>query len=159
MVPSRRNHKASPSFKNLNSSSDRATAAARGSSKKADTKPEKALRVALWRAGYRYRKNVSWLPGRPDIVFVSLRLVVFCDGDFWHGREWQERRAKLADGHNAEYWIAKIESNIGRDAANDEKLLAAGWQILRIWESEIKLDLESATRLVIEAIEKAKQRL
>lgn len=63
----------------------------------------------------RYRVNVATLPGKPDLMFARARVVVICDGDFWHGRDWESRRAKLSTGWNASYWIAKIASNIEQD--------------------------------------------
>src|SRR6266446_6323651 len=101
-----------PSYKGLRPASAHATMAARGSSKKTNTRCEVALRRALWAAGFRYRKNVSDLPGRPDIVFLRARIAVFCDGDFWHGRDWESRRQKLGRGTNSAYWLAKIQANI-----------------------------------------------
>jgi DNA mismatch endonuclease (patch repair protein) len=127
-----------PSFNRRSSASAGASAAARGASKKADTKPEVLLRRALWRAGLRYRKNDASLPGTPDIVFKRARVAVFCDGDFWHGRDWSRRKAKLERGHNADYWIAKIERNIERDRENTGLLVTMGWTVLRVWESDIK---------------------
>ena len=105
----------SASFEGLNSASERASSAARGASKKADTKLELVLRRALWRKGLRYRKNVAGLPGKPDIVFHRAKVVLFCDGDFWHGKDWCSRRAKILKGNNPEYWTKKIEANIRRD--------------------------------------------
>ena len=87
--------------------------------------------------GYRFKPNVSSLPGKPDIVFQGQRVVVFCDGDFWHGREWPSLRAKLARGANAAYWIAKIASNIRRDRQNDRRLRKLGWSVVRVWETDI----------------------
>ena len=99
------------SFKGLHSSSPRATTAARGSSKKTDTRCEVMLRRSLWAAGCRYRKHLPDLPGRPDVVFTRAKLVVFCDGDFWHGRDWESRSQKLSRGSNSDYWLAKIQRN------------------------------------------------
>jgi len=130
----------SPRFTGLRASSTRARAAARGASKKSGTRPERLLRQAIWRAGRRYRKNVAYLPGKPDVVFTRARLAVFCDGDFWHGNNWPERKRKLEGGHNAAYWIAKIERNVERDRENDARLAATGWRVLRFWESEIRAD-------------------
>src|SRR5947208_8487763 len=101
-----------PRYEGLTPRSARASAAARGSSLKANTKPEVLLRRALWRHGFRYRTNRSDLLGKPDIVFLGPRVVVFVDGDFWHGKNWIARKAKLAQGHNADYWISKIERNV-----------------------------------------------
>src|SRR4051812_37657899 len=138
-----------PSYKGLRPASARATAAARGSSKKTNTRCEVTLRRALWAAGCRYRKNSSDLPGRPDIVFVGARLAVFCDGDFWHGRDWETRRQKLSRGTNSAYWLAKIERNIERDQQNTRRLGEMGWTVLRFWESQIRSDLAGVVRTVL----------
>ncbi len=82
------------------------------------------------------------LPGKPDIVFCRQRVAVFCDGDFWHGKGWEGRRRRLAQGTNGRYWTAKIERNRERDNENTMRLEAAGWKVLRFWESEIHRDVE-----------------
>lgn len=137
-----------PSFKGRASASLAASAAARGASKKADTKQELKLRKALWSLGLRYRKNAADLPGRPDIVFRGARVAVFCDGDFWHGRNWQERKRKLSAGHNAPYWLAKIERNIERDRERTAMLESAGWTVLRFWETDIVRDADAIARSI-----------
>lgn len=133
----------SPDFRPLKPASKRASAAARGASRKSGTKPEETLRKAVWRRGLRYRKNDSSVPGKPDLAFRRARVAVFCDGDFWHGKNWPARKRKLEQGHNAAYWIAKIERNRRRDASLDSTLTAAGWQVVRYWESEIRSDPEA----------------
>ena len=125
----------------LVSASSRATAAARGSSRKRDTRPELMLRRALFQRGLRYRCAAEDLPGRPDLVFRRARVVVFADGDFWHGRDLTGRLVKLKQGHNATYWLAKIEGNAFRDRRINAELAALGWTVLRFWEAEIKRDL------------------
>ena len=132
-----------PNYAGLHPSSVRASSAARASSKKSDTKPEILLRVALQEKGLRFYRNRCELPGVPDLVFWSAKLVVFVDGDFWHGKSWSKRKAKLRRGHNSEYWINKIERNMSRDLAWNRKLRAAGWAVLRIWESDIHKNIES----------------
>jgi DNA mismatch endonuclease (patch repair protein) len=87
--------------------------------------------------GLRYRVDAKRLHGRPDLVFASARVVVFVDGDFWHGRNLKAREAKLRVGHNAPYWIAKIRANVERDQRNTAQLIADGWLVLRFWETEI----------------------
>lgn len=91
------------------------------------------------------------LPGCPDIVFPRVKVAIFCDGDFWHGRDWEERKAKLGQGTNSRYWIAKIARNMERDAENQERLETRGWRVLRFWESEIKRG-ESAVLAEVEAV-------
>jgi DNA mismatch endonuclease, patch repair protein len=77
------------------------------------------------------------LHGRPDIVFTRERVVVFCDGDFWHGRDLECRLAKLSRGHNATYWVAKVQRNVARDRENQQALEAAGWTVVRVWETDV----------------------
>lgn len=137
-----------PRYHGFTPSSARASEAARGASRKADTKPELLLRRALWRKGFRYRKNRADLPGAPDIVFPGARVIVFVDGDFWHGRDWKTRKAKLRQGHNAEYWIAKIERNAVRDRKLTRKLRASEWTVLRVWESDISVNIDRVVRRV-----------
>jgi DNA mismatch endonuclease (patch repair protein) len=95
------------------------------------------LRRELWQRGLRYRLHYPGLPGRPDIVFTKQRVVVFCDGDFWHGRDLNRRLARLAGGHNAKYWLAKIQRNVDRDLRQTEGLKALGWTVLRFWETDV----------------------
>lgn len=147
-----------PSYKGLRPASVRASVAARGSSKKADTRCEMMLRRTLWAAGCRYRKNVAELPGRPDVVFSRARLAVFCDGDFWHGRDWESRRQKLGRGTNSEYWLAKIRRNMERDRQNASRLQEMGWTVLRFWESQIRSDLAGVARTVLEALDNGRRR-
>lgn len=117
--------------------SEESSAAARGASKKSDTRCEVALRQLLWRAGCRFRKNDSSLPGKPDVVFPRVRIVLFCDGDFWHGRDWEQRKQKLGRGTNSDYWVAKIGRNREQDSRHTRELLAAGWTVLRVWETDV----------------------
>jgi DNA mismatch endonuclease (patch repair protein) len=126
-----------PSYAGLQPASLRASVAARGASKKRNTRCELVLRRELWRRGFRYRLHVPGLAGRPDIVFARHRLVVFCDGDFWHGRNLERRLAKLANGHNASYWVAKVQRNAARDRENDRALRAQGWAVVRLWEGDV----------------------
>src|SRR5687768_13047743 len=103
-----------PQFRGLGPSSNAASACMRGNRAR-DTSPELLLRKGLWKRGYRYRLHDQGLPGKPDLVFPRQKVVVFCDGDFWHGRSWVDRRKRLEKGSNPRYWVAKIESNRQRD--------------------------------------------
>lgn len=136
-----------PSFRGLRSTSDAASRVGRGN-KKRGTRPEMLLRKALWRMGYRYRLHNTTLPGTPDIVFPRQKVAVFCDGDFWHGRRWAERKSKLAEGANASYWVAKIQRNRSRDREVSRALRQLGWNVVRIWESDVRRDPERAARRV-----------
>lgn len=137
MTIQRRKARLAPSFAGLKASSSRSAKMARASSAKRDTHCELTLRRELFKRGLRYRVDVANLPGGPDIVFPTRRLVVFCDGDFWHGRDLEHRLSRLATGHNASYWISKIRRNVERDRANDHVLATEGWLVLRFWETDI----------------------
>ena len=71
-----------------------------------DTKIEVLLRKALWNKGYRYRKNLMQLPGKPDIVLTKYRIAIFCDGEFFHGKDWEVLRPRLEKSNNSEFWIS-----------------------------------------------------
>src|SRR6266852_3760749 len=103
-----------PSFAGLKPASHSASLAKR-MNRSTDTIHERLLRSTLWRRGLRFRKNLKGLPGKPDIVFAGARVVVFCDGDFWHGRNWRRLSAQLQRRANAAYWCEKIRSNMIRD--------------------------------------------
>ena len=92
------------------------------------------------------------MPGRPDIVFRRARVAVFCDGDFWHGRDWPQIRKKLANGHNGSYWRAKIAYNIERDIQINQELEKHGWLVLRYWESAIKASPSLVATAVLKAV-------
>lgn len=140
------------SYRGLRAASTRASAAARGSSRKVSTRCEVLLRRALWARGIRYRIDVAKLPGRPDIVLPRTRTVVFCDGDFWHGRDLAAREERLARGHNPGYWLSKIRGNVERDRRADELLRSAGWTVLRYWETDILQNVESIADAIVAAI-------
>ena len=107
--------------------------------KSVNTKPEVRIRKALFNRGFRYSLNSKRLPGKPDIVLTKYKTVIFVDGDFWHGRNWEERKKKLKV--NTEYWIPKIERNMQRDRERTVELEQLGWRVIRIWEYEIKKDV------------------
>lgn len=140
-----------PSFQGLRSSSPAASLAKQRNVAR-NTVPELLLRSALWRRGIRYRLHANHLPGKPDIIFPRQQLAIFCDGDFWHGRDWAVRRGKLARGSNAPYWVAKIDANIARDRRSRARLRRLGWRIVRLWETDIKRDPELAALAVMRAL-------
>ena len=141
----------SPSFTGLKPASE-ASSRAKRHNRRIDSQHEKVLRCELWRMGLRFRKNVATLPGKPDIVFVREQVAIFCDGDFWHGRDWEKQKLKLRLGTNAEYWIQKIESNKERDRLNNALLEAEGWCIIRLWETDIKQDPQTGAKLIKEVV-------
>lgn len=117
----------------------------------ADTAPEVAFRKALWHAGLRYLCHRQVLRCRPDIVLLRWRIAIFIDGDFWHGRDWPELQQQIKS--NRDYWIPKIERNKQRDLEADAALEAAGWQVIRIWEHDIKHHFGTALYQVLKAVE------
>lgn len=120
--------------------------------KSKDTSIELALRKELWSRGYRYRKNYKELPGTPDIVLTKYKIVIFCDGELFHGKDWEILRPKLLSGNNPEFWINKIERNMERDRENDKKLLFMGWTVIRFWGNDIKKDPEQCIKVIEEVI-------
>lgn len=112
-----------------------------------NTLPEIALRRALWRLGFRYRLH-SALPGSPDIVLPRYRTALFVDGCFWHGCP-DHYRAPITNGG---FWSAKLERNLRRDAKADGDLVAMGWHVVRIWEHEIRADLDGVSRRIAEEL-------
>jgi DNA mismatch endonuclease (patch repair protein) len=121
--------------------------------KSKNSKPEKALRLALWSLGVRYRKNDKALPGRPDIVLRKYKLVIFVDGSFWHGFDWPKRRESIKT--NRDFWIPKIERNMQRDREVDALLQQKGFNVLRFWDHEVNKELGRCIALIIDAIEQS----
>ena len=115
-----------------------------------NTSIERKLRNALWQAGIRYRKNYIKLPGKPDIVIAKYRIAIFCDGEFWHGKDWDRKRDKIRN--NRDYWINKIERNIIRDNEINQKLCALGWTVIRFWGSEVMNNIDSCVNDIKEEI-------
>lgn len=105
--------------------------------KGSDTGIEVRLRKALWHKSIRYRKNFKVFDCHPDIVITKYKIAVFCDGNFWHGKELQKRPIK----HNSSYWNEKIRRNVERDLENTIELRDNGWIVLRFWEDDIQNNL------------------
>ena len=122
--------------------------------KSKDTSIEVSLRKALWHAGIRYRKNYSKLPGTPDIAITKHRIAVFCDGEFWHGKDWEKKKSTIKS--NREYWIKKIERNICRDNETRMSLQNREWTVVRFWGSEIRNDVEGCVEEIREIIFRTK---
>ena len=104
--------------------------------KSKDSQIELLLRKELWCRGIRYRKNSTKIFGKPDIVFIRKKVAVFCDSEFWHGYNWEERKKDFKS--HQEFWIPKIERNMQRDKEVAAKLESEGWIVLRFWGNEIK---------------------
>lgn len=121
-----------------------------------DSEIELRLRRALWAAGLRYRKHYTKVPGKPDIAFVSARLAIFCDSEFWHGYDWEHRQHDFKS--NREFWLPKIERNIRRDAEVNRELESLGWRVVRFWGHEIEHDPELCVETVLNALEERRKR-
>lgn len=116
--------------------------------KSSDTGIEVRLRKALWHKGIRYRKNFKVFDCHPDIVITKYKIAVFCDGNFWHGKELQKRPIK----HNSSYWNEKIRRNVERDLENTIELRDNGWIVLRFWEDDIQNNLPNCVDDVLRYI-------
>lgn len=113
-------------------------------------KAEINLAKELWKRGLRYRKNYRKLPGSPDIAILKYRIAVFVDGEFWHGKDWSQKKNRLKS--NKEYWIEKIEENMARDKRNDLLLSEMGWNPIHFWEKEVKKSLPSCVDRIMNAV-------
>ncbi|MBU2900484.1 very short patch repair endonuclease [Maribacter dokdonensis] len=112
-----------------------------------NTKPELAFRKALYAAGYRYRIDYKKLIGKPDIALLKYKTVIFIDGEYWHGKNWEERKPKIKT--NRDFWIAKIERNIQRDQEVNQELKRLGYTVFRFWETQVKKNLENCLQITI----------
>ena len=117
-----------------------------------DTKIEIILRKALWKKGYRYRKNYNKLLGKPDIVLPKYNIVIFCDGEFFHGKDWELLKNKLKKSNNGEFWIKKISRNRERDDEINKRLSFEGWTVLRFWVEDIKKHTDECVKIIEETI-------
>ncbi len=120
--------------------------------KSKDTSIEVMLRKELWKRGYRYRKNYGELPGKPDIALTKYKIAVFCDGEFFHGRDWEVLKPRLEKGENGGFWINKISANRKRDDQINKKLLFEGWTVIRFWGRDIKKNPGECVRVIEETI-------
>ena len=114
--------------------------------KNKDSQIELLLRRELWSRGLRYRKNVNRIYGKPDIVFIGKKIAIFCDSEFWHGYNWEERKKDFKS--HQEFWIPKIERNMERDAEVTAKLESEGWTVIRFWGNEIKKDTAQCANII-----------
>ena len=118
--------------------------------KSKDSAIELVLRKELWRRGLRYRKNVKSVCGKPDIAFVGKKIAVFCDSEFWHGFNWEERKKDFKS--RQEFWIPKIERNMQRDNEVNQYLQEQGWTVLRFWGKDIKRDPAACADLIVKVL-------
>ena len=122
--------------------------------KNKDSDIELTLRKELWSRGLRYRKNVKSIYGKPDIAFIGKKIAVFCDSEFWHGYDWEERKKDFKS--HQEFWIPKIERNIERDHEVTSRLESEGWKVLRFWGKEIKKNVSACADVIQQVWEDSK---
>ena len=117
-----------------------------------DTKIELILRKALWNKGIHYRKNFARIPGKPDVVITKYKIAIFCDSEFFHGKDWNILKLRLKNGNNSDYWYNKILKNREHDDKVNKELEYLGWTVLRFWGKDIKNNTDDCVRTVEEAI-------
>lgn len=117
-----------------------------------DTSIELTLRKALWHKGYRYRKNYKDLPGSPDICLTKYKIAIFCDSEFFHGKDWEVLRPRVEKGNNGSYWVKKIQENIDRDNEKDKRLMFLGWTVIHFWGKDILKNTDECVRVIEETI-------
>lgn len=115
-----------------------------------DTKCEVVVRKLVHTRGLRFRKHCAELPGRPDLVFPKAKVIVFVDGDYWHGWRFSSWRSKLSP-----YWKQKIEGNRKRDRRNFRKLRSLGWTVLRFWEHDVERNAARCIDLIEAAVRRS----
>ena len=118
--------------------------------KSTGTKPELLLAKAMWRLGLRYRKNNKTVFGKPDFSFKKYKVAVFVDGEFWHGKDWERRKNDIKS--NREFWLAKIERNMRRDAEVTGRLKEEGWTVFRFWDRELAKNPNDAAEKIQKVI-------
>lgn len=126
--------------------------------KNKDSKIERILRKALWDKGYRYRKNYTKLPGKPDIVLTKYKIAVFCDSEFFHGKDFDLLKQQLSKSRNSTFWINKIQRNIERDTEINNTLRSQGWTVLRFWGKDILKNTDLCIQTIEEYIFENKTR-
>ncbi|MEH6408211.1 MAG: very short patch repair endonuclease [Leeuwenhoekiella sp.] len=120
------------------------------------SKIEQLLAKALWKKGYRYRKNDKSVFGKPDLTFKKHKIAIFCDSEFWHGKDWERRKEDHKT--NVKFWHQKIERNIERDKEVNIRLFKSGWITLRFWGKEIEKDLVNCIEIIEQAIKDAERK-
>ncbi len=119
-----------------------------------DTSIERMLSRELWHRGLRFRKNSRHVYGHPDISIRKYRIAIFCDGDFWHGYDWESREKGIKS--NRDYWIPKIERNIAKDIETNHVLASMGYTVIRIWEHDIRNDLKDTADMIMRIVSEKK---
>jgi len=119
------------------------------------TKVELLLAKHLWAIGLRYRKNDRTVLGKPDFVFKKAKLAIFCDSEFWHGKDIVNIKKRI--GTNSDYWVPKIERNIQRDSKVNSDLISSGWTVLRYWEKDVRKNPLQTAEYIKKILEELKK--
>ena len=117
-----------------------------------NTSIEVCLCKALWNKGIRYRKNYNKLPGKPDIAITKYKIAVFCDSEFFHGKDWEVLKCQLEKGKNSDFWINKISKNMKHDEEINQQLLFMGWTVIRFWGKDILKNTDMCIKVIEETI-------
>ena len=96
------------------------------------------------------------LPGKPDIAITKYKIAVFCDGEFFHGKDWASQKLKVLKSNNSDYWISKIERNMERDRENEQALIMMGWTVIRFWSKDIIANTDECVRTIVELVQQQK---
>lgn len=115
-----------------------------------NTKAEVRFAKALWHLGYRYRKNNRKVFGKPDLTFKKLKIAIFVDSEFFHGKDWETQKDRIKS--NIEYWHKKIARNIQRDIEVNNYLESHNWKVIRFWSREIEKKLEDCIGVIQQEI-------
>ena len=118
--------------------------------KNKNSRIEIILGKTLWNNGLRYRKNDKTVFGKPDFTFKKHKIAIFCDSEFWHGKDWESH--KYDHKSNQNFWLPKIERNIQRDTEVNAELKKQGWTVLRFWGKDILKNTAECVRVVQETI-------
>lgn len=124
--------------------------------KSKDTSIELLLRKKLWKEGIRYRKNYNKICGKPDIAITKYKIAVFCDSEFWHGKDFKKSTERI--GTNSAYWQLKIKTNMERDLTVTDTLTKNGWIVLRFWGKDIVRNTDDCINKIKATIEGIKRK-
>lgn len=119
------------------------------------SKIETTLAKEMWKNGIRYRKNYSKLVGKPDFAITKHKIAVFCDSEFWHGKDWETKKYEIKS--NRDFWVQKIQRNIDRDIEVTKELNAQGWIVLRFWGKQILKNTQACIDKILEAVNSRKK--
>lgn len=118
--------------------------------KSKETKDEILLAKSLWHHGYRYRKNNKTVFGKPDLTFKKIKIAIFIDSEYFHGKDWEIEKHRIKT--NRDFWWTKIEANMRRDIKVNEHLTNNGWKVIRFWSKEIRKNLANCLYLIEEQL-------